>query len=238
MMRAIKRSPYGNLAITAGVFLVMAAVGAPGAMAQQPATPTIPAAPSDQSAPTTAPAPAPAPDQTAPAPVITPAPTPAPAPPPSQPSNHFYIGPEVGVFLPTSSKTSNRFGSTWYSLGLAIGPVSNVPQGGAFSFDFGVQYQSRSGNHVLLVPLGAEYRIPLSQATSAQPYAGVTADAYIVNLKSSVDNVSGTQLTGGASALIGLNVGKNTNIEARYQFVSSVKGFDFSGLSLSAGYRF
>ena len=212
------------------------AICAPAARAQQPAAPTIPAAPPDQAVPATPPV-----DQTAPAPVIVPSPTPVAVAEPSQsePSNHFYIGPEVGVFFPTSSKTSNRFGSAWYSLGLALGPVSSVSTSGSLSFDFGLQYQSRSGNHVLLVPLGAEYRIGLSQRTaSAQPYAGVAADLYIVNVKSGEDNVNATEATGGASALIGLNVGKNTNLEARYQFVSSVKGFDFSGLSLSAGYRF
>lgn len=158
----------------------------------------------------------------------------------SKVSHRFRIGPTVGLFLPTDGKTRDRFGSDWFSIGLGIGPVSGVTDKGQVGFDFNLLYQSRGGNHALVVPLGVGYRVALTKDTTAKtvPYAGVTADYYIINVKSDQDNVNGTYGAGGGSLVLGANFGNSANLEARYQFASKVKGFDFSGLNLTAGYRF
>jgi hypothetical protein len=155
-------------------------------------------------------------------------------------SHRFRLGPTVGVYLPTDSKTRNRFGSDWLSIGLGFGPISSITTKGQLGFDLNLQYQQHSGNHILMIPLGIGYRVALTNTPGARtvPYVGVTGDAYIIDLKSNPDNVSGTHVTGGGSALIGINFGDSANIEARYQFVSKTSGFDFSGLNLTAGYRF
>lgn len=186
----------------------------------------------------------------------TPAPTPAPpsganapAPPPAReqltdnsqkPSHRFRIGPTVGLFLPTDGKTRDRFGSDWFSVGIGIGPVSGVTSSGQVGFDFNLLYQQNHGNHALVVPLGIGYRVALTKDTTAKtvPYAGITADWYLINIKSDPDNISGTYGAGGGSLSLGVNFASNANLEARYQFASKVKGFDFSGLNLTAGYRF
>jgi hypothetical protein len=212
----------------------------PGAHAQTmpDATPPVTDAPPAATAPDTTPptvtAPA-MPDTTTAAPA-----TPSATPDQSSSKSKFRIGPTVGVYIPTDGKTRNRFGSDWLSLGLGFGPITAITTKGQLGFDLNLQYQQHSGNHILLIPLGIGYRVALTDTPGAKtvPYVGVTADAYVIDLKSNQDNVSGTHVTGGGAALIGVNFGDSANIEARYQFVSSSQGFDLSGLNLTAGYRF
>lgn len=194
---------------------------------------------------------APAPDTTSPAapdapatnPVVTTTVTPTPAPEPEQKNSasRFRIGPSVGVYLPTDSKTRDRFGSSWVSVGLGFGPFDVIKAQGQLGFDLNLQYQKHDDNHAFLLPVGLGYRIALTKDPEARaiPYAGVTGDIVFADVRSVADNVhSGFREGAGASALIGVNIGTNTNLEARYQFISRIKSFDFSGLSLTAGYRF
>lgn len=225
----------GQAALT-GALLLSTALFLPGARAQTPPPP--PAAPAD--------APAMTPAET------TPATTPAEAAPEAAPEastpaddsskkdNRFRIGPTIGFFLPSDSKTRDRFGSSWFALGLGIGPVSGVTSKGTVGFDINLLYQQHDGNHALIVPIGVGYRVALTKDTTAKsiPYAGITADYYIVNFKSNPENINGTYGAGGGSALLGINFGNTANVEARYQFASKTRGFDFSGLNLTAGYRF
>lgn len=194
---------------------------------------------------------APAPDATLPAPPEAPAtnptvtttvtPTPGPDPEPRRASSRFRIGPSVGVYLPTDSKVRDRFGSSWVSVGLGFGAFDVIKAQGQLGFDLNLLYQKHDDNHAFLLPVGLGYRIALTKDPEARaiPYAGITGDAVFADVRSVADNVhSGFRTGAGASALIGVNIGTNTNLEARYQFISRIKSFDFSGLSLTAGYRF
>lgn len=185
----------------------------------------------------------------APAPPIILQPEPQ-APPPSastpapRPKQRFRIGPELGVFLPTSSKTRDRFGDAWFTFGLGLGPVERLVKPDLFEFDFGLSYRRSDENHALLIPLGVKYIHALS-ATGAEtgpqttPYVGAAADLYLADIRSQPDNVRSGLTTGvGASLLAGIAFSGNGHIEVRYQFVSKIRGFDFSGLNLTAGYRF
>ena len=153
--------------------------------------------------------------------------------------HHFRIGPEVGLFLPTSSKTSNRFGSSWLSLGIGLGQVDQVTEKGQTTFDLNILYQSKNGNSALVAPVGVAYRVALGKSGINTPYAGVSADLVLADLKSKQDNVNhGLQTAAGGSAFIGIDFGTTGFLEARYLGITSMKGFDLSGLNLSAGYRF
>jgi len=154
-------------------------------------------------------------------------------------SNHFRIGPEVGLFLPTSAKTRDRFGSSWLSLGIGLGQVDQVTEKGQTSLDLNILYQSRNGNSALVAPIGVAYRIALGQGGVNTPYAGISADLVLADLRSKQDNVNhGLQTGAGGSAFVGVNFGNSGFLEARYLAISSIKSFDLSGLNLSAGYRF
>lgn len=189
----------------------------PAAMAQTPDAPPV------NSTPTTAPV------STAPE---TPAPTP-------KKSNRFRIGPEVGVYFLTSGKARSQFGNSALSLGLGLGSITQESTRGRLALDVQVQYQTRNGNHMFLAPLGVAYRKALNEGSSSTAYVGVTADLDFVDIRSGDYNVhSGVRTAFGASPLIGVSFGDSGFLEARYLYVSHVKGFDLSGLNLSAGYRF
>lgn len=216
------------------LLLALAALGGPAARAQAPADPTPPAVP-------TAP---PVPDTTTPTPPAATPPPPAtggndPASSTPRKRSRFRIGPEVGVYLPTSSKARDQFGSSWLTIGLGIGSIGRVRKEGQTSFDLQVLYQSRSGNHAFLAPVGVGYRVALSQSGGATTYVGATADIYFADIRSGDYGVhSGIRTGFGGSPLVGVTFGDSGFLEARYLVVSKIKGFDLSGLNLTAGYRF
>ena len=209
----------------------------PAALAQMPDTPAAPPAPTDTTPPATPapvnPTPSTAPQTTAPE---TPAPAPEPA---SKKSNRFRIGPEVGVYFLTSSKARNQFGNSAISLGLGLGSIAQASTRGRLALDLQVQYQTRNGNHMFLAPLGVAYRKALNEGGPNVAYVGATVDLDFVDLRSGDYNVhSGVRTAFGASPLIGVSFGDSGFLEARYLYVSRIKGFDLSGLNLSAGFRF
>ena len=214
----------------------------PGAMAQTPDTPpappaTVTPAPTDTPpAPVDAvpvnPTPSTAPQSTAPD-------TTAPPAPEHKKSNRFRIGPEVGVYFLTSGKARSQFGNSAISLGLGLGSIAQASTRGRVALDLQVQYQTRSGNHMFLAPLGVAYRRALNEGGPNVAYVGVTADLDFVDIRSADYNVhSGVRTAFGASPLVGVSFGDSGFLEARYLYVSRIKGFDLSGLNLSAGYRF
>lgn len=234
------------------LLLALAAFDGAAARAQTPGdTPPAPTMPAPTTSPdTTTPTTTTPPDTTATAPTTdttTPSPTdtttapdsnnPASSSPKKRP--RFRIGPEVGVYLPTSSKARSEFGSTWLTVGLGIGSIGRVTPKGQTSFDLQILYQSRHGNHAFLAPVGIGYRTAVSQSGGATVYVGATADLYLADLRSGVYNVHSGLRTGfGGSGLVGVNFGDSGFLEARYLGVSRIKGFDLSGLNVTAGYRF
>ena len=222
-------------------FLTGTRVLAGGALALMLALPGAALAQATDTPPATA-APAPAPWTPAPwtASVSTAPETPPPAPQPAaKHSNRFRIGPEVGVYFLTSGKARSQFGNSAISLGVGLGSISQAPTRGRLALDLQVQYQTRSGNHLFLAPLGVAYRKALNEGGPNVAYVGVTADLDFVDIRSADYNVhSGVRTAFGASPLIGVSFGDSGFLEARYLYVSRVKGFDLGGLNLSAGYRF
>lgn len=161
-------------------------------------------------------------------------------PPSSSHKWEIKIGPEVGVFFPTSGKTADRFGSEWWALGIGIGSLQDATEHGNFSLDLTVVSRYGSDSHIFVAPVGLQYIKAIGPTTnSSVPYAGLSGDLVFVDIRSLPDNVhSGFHETGGASAFVGTTLGKKAYIEARYLWNGSVEGFDTSGLNLTAGARF
>lgn len=158
---------------------------------------------------------------------------------PARKRTRFRVGPEVGVYLPTSNKTRNQFGSTWYTLGLGLGNINTITTKGQTTFDLQILYQKKGDNHAFLAPVGIGYRQAFSANGPNVAYYGVTGDLYLADLRSGDYGVHSGLRTGvGGSALLGVNFGDSGYLEARYLFVSKIKSFDLSGLDLTAGYRF
>lgn len=214
-----------------------------GALALLLALPAAAQTTPDAPAPPAAPAPADANPTPSTAPVSSAPDTTAPPPDAPQPDakrrSRFRIGPEVGVYFLTSGKARSEFGNSAVSLGLGLGSIAQASTQGRLALDLQVQYQSRHGNHLFLAPLGVAYRKALNAGGPNVAYVGVTADLDFVDIRSGAYNVhSGVRTAFGASPLIGVSFGDSGFLEARYLYVSRVKGFDLSGLNVSAGYRF
>lgn len=192
---------------------------------------------------------APGADNASAAPTTTPSgaaqPSPAPAPPAQHHTGHFpKIGIDLGAFFPTDSKTRNRFGSVWTSVGLGIGSADAPPSAGRFTLDVSFTSETNGNNYAYVVPVGVAYRRAFSAASAESgqffvQYYGVSLDAVGVDLRSQQDNVHpGVELTGGGSLTLGTTVGKSAFVEARYSEIAKVEGFDLSGLGLTVGVRF
>lgn len=174
-------------------------------------------------------------------------PSPAAGTPPSpgttsspSPRPRWRIGPDIGTYLPTSARTRDRFGSAWLILGFGVGNVSDIHPSHRVSFDLNVLGASRSGERVLLVPFGLSYSVALGPETAATvPYAGISADGAVVDLRSDRDHLpSRTSLTGGGSLFVGTRFSQTGYVEARYNALGAVRGFDLSGITLRLGLRF
>lgn len=235
--------------LTAGAATLAFALLLPGAYAQAPDATTIPPpvlpGPTVDATPTAPIVPPPAAPATPPDPtqntISAPALPDEPAPSaPSKPKPRFRIGPEIGFYLPTNSKTRDRFGNLWSTLGLGIGQIDPVTTKGQTAFDLHLLYQKKGDNSVFLAPIGVSYRQALSQnGGSSTPYAGASLDLLLASIHSKEDNVGGGLKTGvGGSVFIGVNLSQNGYVEARYLLTSDLSGFNLSGLNISAGYRF
>jgi hypothetical protein len=174
-----------------------------------------------------------------------PAPEPAPAPEKQGEEKprrrRFVIGPQVGAFLPTSSKVRDHFGSSWLSIGPGLGAVKQPSYEGRFAFDFSFSSQKKNGNRAYILPLGVSYTKALLRdpERSAQPFVGAALNVVGTKLRSIPDGVdTGVKAGAGGSVFLGSTVGEKAFVEARYRTMTSVAGFNFSGLDLTAGYRF
>lgn len=174
------------------------------------------------------------------------APDPASAPAPEK--KHGFevpkIGIDLGVYLPSSGRTRQRFGNSWTNVGIGIGRPDTPSSDGRIGLDFGVISKSSGSHHVFVAPLGIYYRRAFSagdvlEHRSLIPYYGVSADLVILDLRSPEDNVhSRFRLGYGGSAVIGTTIGASGFAEAKYLGIGKVKGFDLSGLNLTVGARF
>ncbi|MBC8101973.1 MAG: hypothetical protein H7Z41_05235 [Cytophagales bacterium] len=150
------------------------------------------------------------------------------------------IGPQVGFYIPTNGRTRDRFGSSWFNIGFGVGNISDIYRTGHFTLDVDFISNYRSGERILIVPIGAAYTFGLGKQSGANSaYAGVSADLVVVSLRSDADNLpTRTSLTGGGAIYIGTRFSEAGYLEARYNAIGRVRGFELSGLNLTAGLRF
>jgi hypothetical protein len=151
----------------------------------------------------------------------------------------FSVGPQVGVFLPSSGKTANRFGDTWFSLGVGFGRYSDREDRGRITADFDLFQQSHGSNHAFLLPVGLAYEQGLGRSGRAAPYVGLSANAVLTDIRSDQDGIASRyRMAYGGSAFAGVNYGPHAQFEVRYYALSRVRSLDLSGLSVQSGYRF
>lgn len=193
-------------------------------------------------------------------PVDTPAERGAPAPvapeePPAQPrevlvraqpdgprppvKQRLRVGPNLELYLPTSAKTRDRYGSSWFGLGVGLGSVRQEGLLGTLSGEVYLLHNKDNGHEAYIIPLGVAYRRALLDRVDVRPYAGASVNLVLGNFNSPTDGIPwGLRAAGGGSALAGVTFGQAGYVEARYLLTSKMRGMDFSGLNLTAGIRF
>ncbi len=183
---------------------------------------------------------------TTPAPVEQAAPAPqaastTPASEDEPKKKRFVFGPEVGVYFPSSSKTQRAFGSSWFTYGIGFGAIQETRSGGRVQVDFSYLSHSKGGSRIDIAPIGVSYRYGLGHGarTETGPYIGVSGDLFLTQIREDDAHiVSRIRGTGGGTAFIGTTFGQRANVQARYYELGSIRGYNFSGMNLSAGYRF
>ena len=184
--------------------------------------------------------------------------------PARKPKFSIYLVPDIGVYMPTSSKTRERFGGDWFSYGIGLSSISTPHNNGRVSPDIQFLSQSNGDDTVFFGLIGLEYRQsllfgqrrkPVNQPPNPQPggqpqpeaerkpsyvpYFGVSAYEAVGDLRAVEDNVHSGVRTGVAgAAFLGIEYQNQAYFEARYVQTSVLKSFDLSGFSLTIGYRF
>ena len=78
--------------------------------------------------------------------------------PERKPKYKFYVGPDIGVYMPASSKTRDRFSSDWLSYGVGISSISTPRSSGRFSPDIQILSQSNGDDSLFFGLIGVEYQ--------------------------------------------------------------------------------
>ena len=154
------------------------------------------------------------------------------------------VGFDVSIFVPSDGKARGRFGGTWATIGIALGRPDRPSGAGRLEADFDVTQTSSRRHHAFIAPLGVRYRRAfrpgdVMSGRPLVPYYGAAADFVVLDLRSPEDDVHSRFRFGyGGSAVVGTTVGASGFVEAKYQAVGRVKGFDLSGASFTVGVRF
>jgi hypothetical protein len=150
------------------------------------------------------------------------------------------IGADIGIYMPASSSARNLFGSNWTVFRPGLRPIQVVDHTGVRVS--GEILTGRQGdNRALVLPLTAEYLLPLSKKpeASTQPYASIGANYFLTQLR--VDSLgipSRLRTGGGLTGAVGVSFGPRTFIELRYRSVTEIRGLDLSGSQVRLGLRF
>ena len=181
-------------------------------------------------------------------PPVTPPVTPTPAQPTTPPTPpavtphkkpRLLFGPELGLFLPTSSHTKNTFGNSWFNYGLGLGSIQRADARGGLQFDLNIISNTRSSQRAIIAPIGVAYRHSLASNVHSGAYYGASVNYVLTQLRSDNEGIlSRVRGTAGGSVFLGTTFDEKAYLQARYYAVGKVRGYDLSGLNLSLGYRF
>ncbi len=157
------------------------------------------------------------------------------AEPRGQRDGRLVLVPAFNMFYPSDSKTQERFGDSWPSIGLSVAWRERGldPK----KIELRLDGMGCSGDKVkaLVFPLGMGVSQRLSSSDNFVTYAGVSANLYISKVVSELDGVNtGWKLRFGPGAFLGANIGERFNLQASYYVVPSLGGFGLSGFNLSA----
>lgn len=147
----------------------------------------------------------------------------------------LVLVPAFNMYYPSSSKTQDRFGDTWPSIGVSFAWRDKNVDPRRIELRLDGMGRSSDSVKALIFPLGIGVSQRLSSSDNFVTYAGVSANIYVGKVISVPDGVNtGWRLRAGPGAFVGANIGKRINVQGSYYGVPSLGGFGLSGFNLSA----
>jgi hypothetical protein len=152
----------------------------------------------------------------------------------------FFLSPTAGWYFPTAGKTKDAFGDSWGGLGVTVnleafgwGASDWEETGFKLQPYFGYFHADKGNNDAHIIPLGLEARWNLGQWSVFSPYVGLGVAGYGVKFEDRAAGVdTGWRSAFGGRLMLGADVTRWFNIQAAYNLISDVEGYDFSGFSL------
>lgn len=156
----------------------------------------------------------------------------------AQDENRPRFGLKVGQYRYSSSQTRDTFDGNSLSISPDYSRAVTPDKRGRLRFDFGFNSSSEGENKLFFAPIGVGYRATTGEGATL-PYFGGSLNVAPTYLKVPDQNKDGKlSLAVGGSAFAGVQFNQRFTLEARYFLLSKVRGFNLSGLDLSAGVRF
>ena len=146
----------------------------------------------------------------------------------------------LGLAWPSDSKTKDTFGSDWEGFGVKTFEVSTSSSSRLMA-DFRaykLDAEKLDGPvKARLYPLTFGVEQGLGKEGSTRPYVALRAGPYYGHVEEPAQGVDKTLIGLDANVAVGVIFKERFYVEARYDFLSSIGGYDFDGLSVIAGVR-
>lgn len=149
-----------------------------------------------------------------------------------------YLGPDVGIYFPSSSTLRDALGDSWFSIG-ATTVRSGVQQSRGIGTNWNVISKSSGGNKVFMGSYSIGLAQPLSgPGASARPYFALRGGLSYIDyaIGPSNNRTSGKRLGYNVNAEIGILFNDRLSLSARYDVFSEHDNLNFDGLSLNLKY--
>jgi hypothetical protein len=152
----------------------------------------------------------------------------------------FFLSPTYGWYFPTDGKTKNAFGDSWGSWGIAVNldalgfGLSGWEIAGLRLRPYLNYFHADKGdNEAHIIPLGVDLRWDLARLGVVSPYVGLGIAGYGIRFEDRVAGVdTGWRGAFGGRLMFGADITRWFNVQAAYNVMSDVEGYNLSGFSL------
>jgi hypothetical protein len=152
----------------------------------------------------------------------------------------FFLSPTIGWYFPTNGKTKNAFGDSWTSWGIALnlealgGGIADWEIAGLRLQPYFNYFHTEKGdNDAYVIPVGLDARWDLGKWGVVSPYVGLGVAGYGIRFEDRGAGVdTGWRGAFGGRLMFGADITRWFNIQAAYNMISDVEGYDLSGFSV------
>jgi hypothetical protein len=157
----------------------------------------------------------------------------------------FFLSPNVGWFFPSNGKVRDAFGNSWGGLGVGINleafglkKQARETKGASFSPYFGYFNAERGDNEAHIIPIGIEARWTIKEWGDVKTYLGLGLAGYGVKFEDRAAGIdTGWKAAGGGRIMFQADIARWLTLEASYNAISSVEGYNFGGFAAGAKFK-